>query len=608
MVAIAFERALLTVLPKTVLLIDRMNLRKKFLAACLLGTAVAGFATSAEAQITTTTNRLKLVNGSNSLLLLPPASGGLDTLSFPLMESGSEFVLTRPTSPQTITGGITINGGLTLGTALTVANGGTGATTHTQNGIMVGAGTGPLTTTANTTASTTKFLTQAADVGGVPQPADWTDGSGNFIVNGTTQQASSNFNISGNGTIGGNGTITGTTNLNGAVNIGNNDADIVAISTSGDFTVASDDFTVSALGAVVADGAITGASLTSSTGDLNLNSATPFLDLADGAELMLRAGPDNMISFKDVGNAMDMSLNGNFHAGDILINNYDNPAATYRYISSATNAAKFATVTVSTDNSVDATDLALAPTSITRSGDIAINPGAANAVTTNGNVTITGKATSAATLGADGATTLTTKGYVDAGVNAAVNGTAGHLAVFTGTHAVGDGNLSGDVSTSGSTVTTIGADKVLSTMIKDDEIIDADIKTTAAIAGTKISPNFGAQAVTTSGNISTTGTGTITSAGLLTASSGASVTGTTTTGKLAGSFSGRHTITNSTTQTISCAAVSSTSSITLTYVDLTGPVDDVQQMMVGTITDNTSFQVLIPEARVGDVIMYTVIN
>jgi hypothetical protein len=49
--------------------------------------------------------------------------------------------------------------------------------------------------------------------------------------------------------------------------------------------------------------------------------------------------------------------------------------------------------------------------------------------------------------------------------------------------------------------------------ITDLAIMNGDINASAAIAGTKISPDFGAQALTTSGNISTTGSGTITAAG-----------------------------------------------------------------------------------------------
>ena len=69
----------------------------------------------------------------------------------------------------------------------------------------------------------------------------------------------------------------------------------------------------------------------------------------------------------------------------------------------------------------------------------------------------------------------------------------------------------------------IATGAVTSAGILDGTIVDADVNAAAAIAGTKISPNFGSQAVTTSGNISATGAGTITSAGLLTASNGLTV-------------------------------------------------------------------------------------
>jgi hypothetical protein len=56
--------------------------------------------------------------------------------------------------------------------------------------------------------------------------------------------------------------------------------------------------------------------------------------------------------------------------------------------------------------------------------------------------------------------------------------------------------------------------------IQDDTITNADVNSSAAIAGTKVSPNFGSQAVTTSGSISTTGSGNITAAGDLAAVGG----------------------------------------------------------------------------------------
>ncbi|MBV8597518.1 MAG: hypothetical protein JO017_01735, partial [Actinobacteria bacterium] len=83
---------------------------------------------------------------------------------------------------------------------------------------------------------------------------------------------------------------------------------------------------------------------------------------------------------------------------------------------------------------------------------------------------------------------------------------------------------------------------VNSASIVDGSIADADVSASAAIAGTKISPNFGSQNITTSGNISSTGSGTITSAGALTVSSGgASITGPLTS-VTTGAFSGTVTL------------------------------------------------------------------
>ncbi len=59
---------------------------------------------------------------------------------------------------------------------------------------------------------------------------------------------------------------------------------------------------------------------------------------------------------------------------------------------------------------------------------------------------------------------------------------------------------SGTVITSGDTGT------VTSTMIEDGTIVNADVNASAAIEGTKISPNFGSQNIATTGNISAGGT------------------------------------------------------------------------------------------------------
>ena len=48
---------------------------------------------------------------------------------------------------------------------------------------------------------------------------------------------------------------------------------------------------------------------------------------------------------------------------------------------------------------------------------------------------------------------------------------------------------------------------VTSAKILDGTIVDADVNASAAISGSKISPNFGSQTITTSGDITMSGTG-----------------------------------------------------------------------------------------------------
>ena len=58
--------------------------------------------------------------------------------------------------------------------------------------------------------------------------------------------------------------------------------------------------------------------------------------------------------------------------------------------------------------------------------------------------------------------------------------------------------------TSGILVTRSDSGTITSAMIADGTIVDGDVSATAAIAGTKVSPNFGAQTITTTGDLSVT--------------------------------------------------------------------------------------------------------
>ena len=94
--------------------------------------------------------------------------------------AGSEKLFTLPNADATI---------LTSNALVTVAQGGTGASTATQNFVFAGPATG-----SSAGAPSFRALT-ATDL-----PA----GSGSYIANSTTQQTSANFNISGAGIVGGN--------------------------------------------------------------------------------------------------------------------------------------------------------------------------------------------------------------------------------------------------------------------------------------------------------------------------------------------------------------------------------------------------------------------
>ncbi|MHA8105676.1 hypothetical protein [Aquirufa sp. 5-AUSEE-100C1] len=87
---------------------------------------------------------------------------------------------------------------------LPVANGGTGVTTVAANLVFAGP-------TSGASAAAPSFRSLVA--------ADLPSGSTNYVINGTTQQASTNFNISGAGTIGTDLTVTGNASIGGTATI-----------------------------------------------------------------------------------------------------------------------------------------------------------------------------------------------------------------------------------------------------------------------------------------------------------------------------------------------------------------------------------------------------
>ncbi|SFF65381.1 hypothetical protein SAMN04488541_11201, partial [Thermoflexibacter ruber] len=88
-------------------------------------------------------------------------------------------------------------------------------------------------------------------------------------------------------------------------------------------------------------------------------------------------------------------------------------------------------------------------------------------------------------------------------------------------------NMSGDVNIDNTGATTIQNDAVNSAKILDGTIVDADVNATAAIAGTKINPNFGTQNITTTGAVNSNSlalTGKGTSASTVPADAGTTLT------------------------------------------------------------------------------------
>jgi hypothetical protein len=83
-----------------------------------------------------------------------------------------------------------------------------------------------------------------------------------------------------------------------------------------------------------------------------------------------------------------------------------------------------------------------------------------------------------------------------------INLNSGKILVGDVTNHAAPVNMSGDATISNTGVLTIANAAVTSAKIADGTIVDADVNASAAIAGTKINPNFGLQNVTTTGNIS----------------------------------------------------------------------------------------------------------
>ncbi|WP_395769021.1 hypothetical protein [Aquirufa sp.] len=152
-------------------------------------------------------------SAANTTALLP---GNTQATKRFLTQSGDGSVATAPVWAGVAVSDIT-------GT-LPVANGGTGVTTTAANLVFAGP-------TSGATASAPSFRALVA--------ADLPTGSTNYVNNGTTQQASTDFNISGSGTIGTTLDVTGNTTIGGTATITGSTTLSALTASKGVFTDAS---------------------------------------------------------------------------------------------------------------------------------------------------------------------------------------------------------------------------------------------------------------------------------------------------------------------------------------------------------------------------------
>jgi fibronectin-binding autotransporter adhesin len=362
------------------------------------GLQMTGATLSNGGVVSLTPGTANLVVGSdgNGNLTISSVGGGTGTVTsgggtagriakFTGVQNVEDSLLSESGSTVTTSGNLTVTGTLSLGNALSVANGGTGRTTLTLNGVLVGQGAGAL-------ASVTGTSGQCLTVDGSGVPVFGSCGGGISSLNGLTG-ALTIANASGAGT-----TIT----LNDATTA----AKGIASFNNTNFSVSS--------GAVNTIQDIHSGATPTFAG-LNTNTITPSAALTVGisAQTALLQGSTTTITSSGAGN-------------DIVLN-----AADTIELQDNTNITGAATVSG---------DLAVNGGDLTASGALNITPGGALTVGASGqNLTLQGNASTSLRATASGNTTIV------AFTSPTANTTLNFPALTAGTYTIctSSGNCSG---------------------------------------------------------------------------------------------------------------------------------------------------------------------
>jgi cytoskeletal protein CcmA (bactofilin family) len=322
---------------------------------------------------------------------------------------------------------------------LPVANGGIGVTTTAANLVFAGP-------TSGATPAAPSFRSLVA--------ADLPTGSTNYVNNGTAQQASTDFNISGSGTIGTTLDVTGNTTIGGTATITGATTLSALTATKGVFTDASKRLT--SVGTLGTDQGGTGMASFNNGGAMYATSTSA---LTTGT-LPTSAGGTGLTSYTN-GGALYTTSTTAITSGTLPISAGGTGATTAA--AALTSLGAQSTANLSTDVAADAASTSKYP--------------AVKAIKDYVDTQIS----SATIADAD----ATTKGKIQL---------AGDLA---GTNSSASAPV---ISNSAISTAKIAADAVTTAKILDGEIVNADISTTAAIADTKLAT------IATSGKVSNSAT------------------------------------------------------------------------------------------------------